>query len=70
MSAAPIRVTVGLVRDTDAALDFLAEHTGLSKADIVNRAVQLYRFTEQSAIDGAHLALIQPDGSVDRLELL
>ena len=70
MSDVALRITVGLTTKANAAVNWLAERTGMSKTDVVNRAVQLYQFVEQQEADGAQLGLIRPDGSVDRMHML
>ena len=49
------RVTIGLVPKTAAELQELVDLTGLSKTDIVNRAISLYAFVEASSRDGHEL---------------
>ena len=61
---------MGLTTKANAAVNWLAERTGMSKTDVVNRAVQLYQFVEQQEADGAQLGLIRPDDSVDRVHVL
>ncbi len=70
MADVALRITVGLTTKANEAVDWLAEHTGLSKTDIVNRGVQLYQFVEQWEANGSHLGLIRPDGSVNLVKLL
>lgn len=64
------RITVGLIPKAVEALDWLAQRTGMTKTDLVNRAVQLYRFTEESQVNGAYLALVHADGSHSRVTVL
>jgi hypothetical protein len=40
------RITVALIPQVAQDLQGLQEHTGLSKTDLVNRAITLYRFIE------------------------
>ncbi len=40
------RITVSLIPKAAASLAALAEQTGLSKTDIVNRGLQLFEFIE------------------------
>jgi hypothetical protein len=42
------RITVALVPKAAADLQHLLEATGLSKTDLVNRALTLYRFVQES----------------------
>lgn len=64
------RITVGLIPKAIDALEWLAERTGMTKTDLVNRAVQLYRFTEESQVDGSYLAIVHADGSHSRVTVL
>lgn len=70
MTDATQRITVGLIPKTWDSLDWLVAQTGMSKTDVINRAVQLYRFTEQAAAEGSRLALIRPDGTVNQVHIL
>jgi hypothetical protein len=46
------RITVALVPKAGMSLQQLHERTGLSKTDLVNRAITLYDFIEESLRDG------------------
>jgi hypothetical protein len=63
------RITVALV--AKAAADLLRTHsrTGLSKTDIVNRALSLYEFIDAELHDGAEL-IVRRDGHDNLLKLL
>lgn len=49
------RITIGLVPKTAAELQQVVEMTGLSKTDIVNKAISLYAFMEHGTRDGYEL---------------
>lgn len=40
------RITIALIREAEKHLQQLQDRTGLSKTDIVNRAITLYEFIE------------------------
>lgn len=49
------RITVGLLPKTATELQKLIKMTGLSKTDIVNRAISLYAFAEEQSNAGHEL---------------
>jgi hypothetical protein len=49
------RITVALVRKAGEDLQQLQDRTGLSKTDIVNRAISVYEFIESEAQAGNDL---------------
>ena len=55
------RITVGLIKKADEALDELSSDTGLSKSDLVNRALQLYKFIEDEKAKGNTIWVHTPD---------
>jgi predicted transcriptional regulator len=55
------RITVALIPKTGADLQRLQDRTGLSKTDIVNRAITLYEFIESQQHDGRDLLLRDQD---------
>jgi hypothetical protein len=55
------RVTVGLVPKVTAELQQLQSRTGLSKTDVVNRAISLYEFIEARMSSGDDLLLRRKD---------
>jgi len=61
MSVTHERITVGLIRKTSDDLDKLTESTGLSKTDLVNRAVQLYAFVDEEVRSGGTVAVQRGD---------
>ena len=63
-----IRITVQLLPSIADALTTLMDDTGYSKADVVNRAIRMYRILETERRNGARLLLEHPDGSVESLE--
>lgn len=64
------RITVSLIRKTDDALAELGDATGLSKTDLVNRAVQLLHFVQTVENEGGHLLVRRSTGEVERVHLL
>jgi predicted transcriptional regulator len=55
MNNEPRRMSVSLVPRAQEALDATAERTGLSKTDVINRALQAYAFLEEQWADGAKI---------------
>ena len=53
--AATDRITVALIRKAGEDLQQLQERTGLSKTDIVNRAITLYEFLDSQLQEGKDL---------------
>ncbi len=64
------RVTVALLPKVSAELALLQERTGLSKTDLVNRAITLYEFTEAQLAAGREVLIRDTDGTVQRVKLL
>ncbi len=64
------RYSVTLVPPAVKAIADLMEGTGLSKADVINRAVQIYAFLEAQTQDGTALSLKRPDGTSERLHIV
>jgi hemerythrin-like domain-containing protein len=62
------RITIGLISPTSKQLEALRESTGMSKTDIVNRAISLYKFI-QDHLDKEDELLLKRNGS-DTLELI
>ena len=57
------RVTVGLIPKVTTELQQLQNRTGLSKTDVVNRAISLYEFLEGRMSSGDDLLLRRRDSS-------
>jgi hypothetical protein len=55
------RITVALVRKAGEDLQTLQDRTGLSKTDIVNRAITLYEFIEGQVQAGKDLYVKDPE---------
>ncbi|MFB8760779.1 hypothetical protein [Streptomyces nigra] len=64
------RYSVTLVPPAVEAIAELTESTGLSKADVINRAVQIYAYLDAQKRDGADLLLRQPDGTPEKVHIL
>jgi hypothetical protein len=70
VTPAPVgRITVGLVDKAAADLQALHDRTGLSKTDIVNRAITLYEFMDAELRAGADL-MVRQDGNDLLIKLL
>lgn len=54
------RITVALVRKAGDDLQDLQDKTGLSKTDLVNRAISLYKFIEDQTEAGNELLVRDP----------
>lgn len=64
------RITVGLTRRVSQELTDMADETGMSKTDLVNRALSLYRLITDKTNDGYQLALVGRDGEVEIVHIL
>lgn len=65
------RITVGFYPRNAADLRTLAERSGMTKADIVNRAVALYAYVEGRTAAGDDLLIRDAaTGDVERIRLL
>jgi hypothetical protein len=64
------RYSVTLVPPAVEAIAELTERTGLSKADVINRAVQIYAYIDTQTRGGADLLLRQPDGTPEKLHIV
>jgi uncharacterized UPF0146 family protein len=63
------RITVALVARAAADLQATQDRTGLSKTDIVNRAISLYEFIDTELNDGGEL-IVRRDGKEHLIKLL
>jgi hypothetical protein len=61
------RITVALVPKASADLQYLLEKTGLSKTDLVNRALSLYKFVEESTAGGQEVIVRDKATGEDRV---
>jgi hypothetical protein len=61
------RITVALVPKASADLQYLLEKTGLSKTDLVNRALSLYKFVEESTSTGQEVIVRDKATGEDRV---
>jgi hypothetical protein len=56
------RITVGLTKRSADELERLQHETGLSKTDLVNRAIGLYKFITDHLERGEQLLIRDADG--------
>jgi hypothetical protein len=61
------RITVALVPKAVADLQYLVDDTGLSKTDLVNRALSLYKFIQESIAAGREVIVHDKDTGEDRV---
>lgn len=64
------RYSVTLVPPAVQAVAELIEATGLSKADVINRAVQIYAFLEAQRSQGREVLLRDPQGDLERVHIV
>jgi hypothetical protein len=57
-TAESVRITVALIPKAAGDLTLLQEQTGLSKTDVVNRAISLYRFL-QAQLDAGNDLIVR-----------
>ena len=62
------RITVALISRASTDLRRVQERTGMSKTDIVNRALTLYEFIDRRLADGSEI-LLRSEGTSE-LELI
>ena len=63
------RITVALIPKAGEDLQHLQDRTGLSKTDIVNRAISLYEFVDTELASGAEM-IIRRDGQDYLIKLM
>ena len=61
------RITVALIPKAAADLQYLLGDTGLSKTDLVNRALTLYRFVQESIAAGREVIIRDKATGEDRV---
>jgi hypothetical protein len=61
------RITVALVPKAAADLQYLLRDTGLSKTDLVNRALTLYKFVQESITAGREVIVRDKATGEDRV---
>ncbi len=64
------RFTVTLIATAAQAVATLMRLTGLSKTDVINRAVQVYAFLAQQMADGKELLLRDEEGNAERVHIV
>ena len=65
------RITVGLIARVGSELRQLVEQTGMSKADVINRAVSLYSYIDSRTANGDEVLIRSKDtGEIERIKLL
>ncbi|MFD9999826.1 hypothetical protein [[Kitasatospora] papulosa] len=64
------RYSVTLVPPAVEAISKLVETTGLTKTDVINRAVQIYAFLEDRMGDGNEVMLRSADGELERVHIV
>ncbi|MFI8351439.1 hypothetical protein [Streptomyces sp. NPDC085596] len=64
------RFTVTLIATAAQAVGTLMRITGLSKTDVINRAVQVYAFLAQQMADGKEILLRDEEGNLERVHIV
>ncbi|MEU8138629.1 hypothetical protein [Streptodolium elevatio] len=64
------RFSVKLIPAAQKAMAKLMARTGLSKTDVTNRAVQVYGYLEDRKGEGYEILLRDPNGAVERLQIM
>ncbi|GHE61394.1 hypothetical protein [Streptomyces capitiformicae] len=64
------RFTVTLIVQTLRALMHIMSVTGMSKTDIINRAVQIYDFVLTHQGDDKELLLRSKDGTIEKVHII
>jgi hypothetical protein len=68
--AANERYSVTLVPPAVEAIGQLTAATGLTKTDVINRAVQIYAFIEERMREGSDVLLRNRDGETERVHIV
>jgi hypothetical protein len=68
-TVSPEHITVILIPEAERDLQQLQDRTGLSRTDIVNRAITLYEFIEAQLAEGYDLLIHEHTGKVQKVEL-
>lgn len=64
-------ITVKFIPEAVAAIDCEKAASGMNRADVVNRAVQLYHFLMNEQRDGLHICVRDPeDGKLERVRMV
>ncbi|MEU7649928.1 hypothetical protein [Streptomyces huasconensis] len=64
------RFTVTLIATAAQAVATLMHLTGLSKTDVINRAVQVYAFLAQQMAEGKEILLRDEEGNTERVHIV
>ncbi|NJP52885.1 hypothetical protein HCJ93_23160 [Streptomyces sp. SBST2-5] len=64
------RYSVTLVPPAVDAISKLVDATGLTKTDVINRAVQIYAFLEERMAKGNDVMLRSPSGDYERVHIV
>jgi hypothetical protein len=64
------RVTFNALPRTYTDLQAVADLTGMSRTDVLNRAVPVYRFVEELSRQPGGFVVVRPDGKAERIWLL
>ncbi|MGK5627067.1 hypothetical protein [Streptomyces sp. URMC 123] len=64
------RYSVTFVPAAVQAVQELTEISGLSKSDVINRAVQVYAFLAREMAEGRHVLLRTEDGTLERVHIV
>ena len=66
----PDRLTIALIPKVADDLAALRKRSGLSKTDLVNRAITLYEFTDAQIAAGGEVLVRAGDGTVQAVKFL
>lgn len=64
------RVTFNALPRTYTDLQAVADSTGMSRTDVLNRAVPVYRLVEELSQQPGGFVIVGPDGKAERIWLL
>lgn len=64
------KVTVNLIPKAWDAANETATRTGLTRTDVINRALQVYAFFEQTAAEGGEVLVRSQDGRLNQVKFL
>lgn len=65
-----VRLTVALLASIAHLLSAIVDRTGMSKTDVINRAIKLYAFIDEETADGSELVIRRKNGEERIVQIL
>lgn len=64
------RISVSLIPDAERVVEDGSQGTGMSKNDVINRAILVYALLENQRKNGHELMFRAPDGTLERVHIV